>query len=308
MTTLEVVAERLGTLAQRDAPLGARTTYRVGGTAAVLVEAASVAELEAVARALRGAAAPVLVVGRGSNLLVADRGFDGVAVVLVGEFEAIGDPVDAGIDAVRVRAGGAVALPVLARRLAERGLRGLEWAVGVPGSVGGAVRMNAGGHGDETAGSLAAVEIFDLDTAEASTRAPDTLELAYRHSSLGAHEIVTAATFELSRGDPEASKRAVAEVVRWRRANQPGGSNAGSIFTNPPGDHAGRLLEAIGAKGRRRGTAMVSDKHANFIQADVGGRADDVAALIDDVRREVLEATGVELATEVVMVGFGAAP
>jgi UDP-N-acetylmuramate dehydrogenase len=204
-----------------------------------------------------------------------------------------------------VRAGGAVALPVLARRCADQGLTGLEWGVGVPGSVGGAVRMNAGGHGDDTASSLQNVEVFDLCGATASVRAPGALELAYRHSNLAAHEVVTAATFTVARGDPVATRERVADIVRWRREHQPGGPNCGSVFQNPPDDHAARLIEAAGAKGRRRGTAMVSDKHANFIQADRDGRADDVAALIDEVRDLVHEDAGVSLRTEVVFVGFG---
>lgn len=305
MNGLDVVAERLGPLAQRDAPLGARTTYRVGGTAALLVEATDRRELEAVARALEGCAVDVLVVGRGSNLLVADRGFEGLALAVAGSFGLVDDPSEDPGGAVTVRAGGAVALPVLARTLADQGLAGLEWAVGVPGSVGGAVRMNAGGHGDDTKGSLRTVELFDLRTGVWSTRDAGSLALTYRHSSLAPHEVVVAATFEVTRGDRDASRAAIAEIVRWRRAHQPGGANAGSIFTNPPGDSAGRLVEAAGMKGHRLGTAQVSEKHANFIQADANGRADDVVTLIGAVRETVRERAGVTLETEVVLVGFG---
>jgi UDP-N-acetylmuramate dehydrogenase len=303
MSDVEVVAMRLGAAVRRDAPLGARTTYRVGGTATLLAEVTSRTELEAIARAIEGCALDLLVVGKGSNLLVSDRGFDGLALVLSGVFGTVGDPID--VDGVPVvRAGGAVALPVLARTLADRGLTGLEWAVGVPGSVGGAVRMNAGGHGDETSGSLVAAELFDLRAGSWTTRESASLDLAYRHSNLVAHEVVAAATFRVARGDRDASREAIAEIVRWRREHQPGGSNAGSIFTNPPGDSAGRLVEAAGLKGHRLGTAHVSTKHANFIQADANGRADDVAALIDVVRETVRERAGVTLETEVVRVGF----
>ena len=305
MTALDDVAARMGRHATRDAPLGARTTYRVGGTAALLVEARTAADLERLALALDGTPVPVLVVGRGSNLLVADRGFDGVAVVLSGTFESI-DPVEEHADAtVSVRAGGAVALPVLARRCSDQGLAGLEWGVGVPGSVGGAVRMNAGGHGDDVAASLRTAEVFDLATGTASVRAAADLGLGYRRSNLAAGEVVTAATFTVARGDVAACRERVADVVRWRREHQPGGPNCGSVFQNPPDDHAARLIEAAGAKGRRHGTAMVSDKHANFIQADRDGRADDVAALIAEVRDLVAARCGVTLRTEVVFVGFG---
>jgi UDP-N-acetylmuramate dehydrogenase len=305
MSELADVAERLGALAQRDAPLGARTTYRVGGTAALLVEVAARAELEAVAAALDGTTIDVLVVGKGSNLLVADAGFDGLALSLGGEFAVVDDPVDVN-GALRVRGGGAVALPVLARTLADRGFTGLEWAVGVPGTVGGAVRMNAGGHGSDTKGSLVSVEVFDLRAASWRTCAADDLDLAYRHSNLRAHDVVTSATFAVERGDRDEARATISSIVRWRREHQPGGSNAGSIFTNPPGDAAGRLVEASGLKGRRLGSAQVSEKHANFIQADADGSADDVAALIELVAETVREREGVTLETEVVKVGFAA--
>lgn len=299
-----MLAGRLGGLAEHDAPLGARTTYRVGGTAALLVTASATSELMGVARALKDVDVPVLVVGKGSNLLVADSGFAGLALVLAGEFASVAAPVDLVDGSVEVRCGGAVALPVLARTLAERGLRGLEWAVGVPGSVGGAVHMNAGGHGDEVAGSLRMVEILDLSSGAASQRAAAALDLNYRESNLSATEVVTAATFRVHRGDRDQAMAVISEVVRWRREHQPGGSNAGSIFSNPPGDAAGRLVEAAGMKGHRLGSAMVSDKHANFIQADAHGKADDVAKLIALVRDTVREREGVALETEVVCVGF----
>src|ERR1019366_901250 len=231
-------------------------------------------------------------------------GFEGIAVTLAGDFEAIEVREDDANGNVAVRAGGAVPLPVLARRLADGGLTGLEWAVGVPGSVGGAVRMNAGGHGDDTAASLRDAAVFNLRDATTLVRSASTLALSYRHSNLAPHEVVTAATFIVRHGDAAAAKRAVADVVRWRREHQPGGPNAGSVFTNPAGDHAGRLVELAGAKGLRHGTAMVSTKHANFIQADQGGRADDVLALIHGVADLGAAHAGVALTTEVVLVGF----
>lgn len=324
-SALEVVAARLGARAEADAPLGARTTYRVGGAAALLVEARDDSDLVAVAGALRGTELPVLVVGRGSNLLVADSGFAGLVVVLGGayaeiddaeRFEGAGRDDPAGPDdpdradgpgaAWSVRAGGAVALPVLARTTAERGYRGLEWAVGVPGSVGGAVRMNAGGHGADTRGCLLEAEVLDLCTGEARRGDADDLALSYRHSALAPTDVVTWAWFAVSRGDADDAQREVREIVRWRREHQPGGTNAGSVFKNPPGDAAGRLVEAAGMKGYRLGTAEVSNKHANFIQADRGGRADDVRALIDLVAATVREREGVTLETEVVLVGYDA--
>jgi UDP-N-acetylmuramate dehydrogenase len=297
---LRAVGDALGSRAQRNAPLGVRTTYRVGGTAAMLVEPGDEDELLAVARAVAGESVPVLVLGRGSNLLVADRGFAGLVVALGDGFEGIE------IEGHQVLAGAAVSLPVLARRTAAAGLSGLEWAVGVPGSVGGAVRMNAGGHGSDTATTLVSYRGVDLRTATAAEAPAERLQMAYRHTSLSASEVVVAARFRLVDGDPELGAAAIADIVRWRRANQPGGSNAGSVFTNPEGDSAGRIIEKAGLKGFRLGSAQVSEKHANFIQADEGGSADDVAALIAHVQATVAAATGATLTTEVRMVGFNA--
>lgn len=295
---LEVAAARLGDLAVRDAPLGSRTTYRVGGPAALTVDAGDEAQLLAAAAAVAGLDVPVLVLGNGSNLLVADAGFAGIVVHLGPGFEELV------IDGTEVRAGGALALPMLARRTAAAGLTGLEWAVGVPGSVGGAVRMNAGGHGSDTVATLVAYRIVDLASASASEHPVADLDASYRHTSVRADQVVVRATHRLALGDPATGRAAIDEIVRWRRTNQPGGANAGSVFTNPPGDSAGRLIDACGCKGLRIGTAEVSPKHANFIQADRGGSADDVRRVMDEVRRRVADATGVTLTTEVRMVGF----
>ena len=295
---LGVLATRLGPAAVPDAPLGARTTYRVGGTAALAVEAADEADLVGIGRSLAGLDVPVLVLGNGSNLLVADRGFAGLVVALG---PALGDLA---VDGTRVRAGGALALPALARRTAAAGLTGLEWAVGVPGTVGGAVRMNAGGHGSDTVATLVAYRVVDLATGVVADHPVGDLDASYRHTSVQPTEVVVSATHHLAVGDPDAGRAAIDEIVRWRRANQPGGANAGSVFTNPPGDSAGRLIDACGLKGFRIGSAEVSPKHANFIQADRGGSADDVRRVMDAVRAEVLASTGVELASEVRMIGF----
>ena len=292
-------AHVLGSLARRDEPLGARTTYRVGGSAALLVELAGEAELEVVARAVAESGVEVLIVGNGSNLLVADGGFPGLAVVLGGSFATL--RLDrAGSRAV---AGGACSYPVLARRTTAAGLSGLEWAVGIPGTVGGAVRMNAGGHGASTHERLTSARVVDLVTGRDRVAAVADLAFGYRRSSIGAGEIVLEATFQCEPGDPARGSAELASIVAWRRANQPGGHNAGSVFTNPPGDSAGRLVEACGLKGRRVGSAAVSSRHANFIQADTGGSADDVLALVDLVRAEVERRTGIRLETELRVVG-----
>ncbi|MFZ4516230.1 MAG: UDP-N-acetylmuramate dehydrogenase [Acidimicrobiia bacterium] len=281
-------------------PAASFTTYRLGGPIAVLARVASVGELTAIAAV--GLPEQMLVIGRGSNLLVADRGFLGLVVVLDGEFEAIH------IEGERVVAGGAVPLPVLARRVAAAGLGGLEFYVGIPGSVGGAVRMNAGGHGATTAEVLEAATVIDLAAgtdAAATPRGADALEFGYRHSNLAASAVVTQATFRGVPDDPDAVNARLEEIVRWRRTHQPGGANAGSVFRNPPDDSSGRLIEAAGAKGLRVGGAAVSEKHANFIQAEAGATAQDVCDLVRAVQARVRDAFGIDLETEIHFVGFG---
>lgn len=283
---------------EEDVPLGPLTTYRVGGPATRFARLESDDDLRAAAALVRHEGLEVLVVGNGSNLLVADAGFPGLAVTLGDTFAALS------IEGTRARAGGATSLPVLARRTAAAGLRGLEWAVGVPGSVGGGVRMNAGGHGSDIAARLLRVRVFDLRTGDDGVVDSADLALAYRSSSIAPSQVVVWAEFEADPGDPDAAAAEIAEIVRWRRENQPGGQNAGSVFTNPDADSAGRLVDAAGCKGLRIGSAEVSTKHANFIQADPGGSADDVVALIHEVQRRVHDAFGVDLHPEVRLVGF----
>jgi UDP-N-acetylmuramate dehydrogenase len=296
---VERAAEVLGRRARRGVAVGPLTTYRGGGDAALFLEAESEPDLALARRAVSATGVPVLVLGKGSNLLLADAGFPGLVVIL-GEAFATVEVHDGG----QVRAGAAVSLPVLARRTVAAGLTGLEWAVGVPGSVGGAVRMNAGGHGSDVSRTLARCGFVDLCGGGDAEVGREGLDFSYRHSTVAAHHVVTWATFDLVPGDRAASEAELGEIVRWRRENQPGGQNAGSVFTNPPEDSAGGLVEAAGLKGLRVGSAHVSAKHANFIQADPGGSADDVWRLVHEVRRLVEERTGVRLTPELRMVGF----
>ncbi len=301
---LESAAAMLGPIAEADVSLAPFCTYRVGGAARLFVEADSVADLEQVCDAVKVAGCQTLVIGKGSNLLVADAGFAGVVVRLGSTFEEISiDPEEA-----TVRAGALASLPIVARRTASAGLTGFEWAVGVPGSIGGAVRMNAGGHGSDMAASLTGARIFDLQQGGASDWTLNDLQLGYRRSSVGPQHVVLSADFHLARGDRAEAEAEISEIVRWRRANQPGGQNAGSVFANPEGDSAGRLIEQVGLKGHRIGTAEVSTKHANFIQADPDGSADDVYALIREVQLRVATMTGVELHPENLLIGFEDGP
>jgi UDP-N-acetylmuramate dehydrogenase len=179
--------------------------------------------------------------------------------------------------------------------------------VGIPGSVGGAVRMNAGGHGRETADVLLSAEVVDLAAGgPPSLRPVGGLAFGYRRSALTATELVIGASFRVTAGAVDECEDVVADIVRWRREHQPGGANAGSVFSNPPGDSAGRMIDATGLKGLRVGGAVVSEKHANFFQAEAGATADDVRRLVIEVQRRVLDATGVQLTPELRMVGFAA--
>jgi UDP-N-acetylmuramate dehydrogenase len=301
------LAGRLPGRVERDVPFARLTTYGLGGPAAVLVRATGEADLEALARALLPGV-PFLCVGRGSNLLVADEGFAGVVVLLdgpLGDLEIVPDPADPG--RATVVAGGGVRLPVLARQAAAAGWGGVEFFAGIPGSVGGAVRMNAGGHGKETAEVLGRARVVDLAAGGGVEERPAAgLDLTYRHSNLRPAQVVVRAEFAVTARPAEEAKAEIDEVVRWRRANQPGGNNAGSVFTNPPGDSAGRLIDACGLKGFRVGTAWVSDRHANFFQAepDGRGRAGDVVSLVLEVQRRVAEDSGVTLVPELRRVAF----
>jgi UDP-N-acetylmuramate dehydrogenase len=302
----DALAAALGPRAARHAPLGPLTTYGVGGPAEVLVEIEGPDDLPAVRAVLAVSGAPVCVIGRGSNLLVADAGFDGVAVHLGRGFNWVRFPAP-GTEAsppFAVRAGASTPLPVLARQAAEAGWAGLTWAVGVPGSVGGAVRMNAGGHGADMAGCLLRYTWVDLLSDAEGTDDVARLRYGYRSSSVGAAQLVVEAELAVTPGDAATEQAALSSIVGWRRRHQPGGANAGSVFANPPGDPAGKLIEAAGLKGFVLGTAHVSEKHANFIQAEKGGRADDVRALMEHVRREVLAQSGVSLSAEVRLLGF----
>jgi UDP-N-acetylmuramate dehydrogenase len=300
---LAVLVER----AERDVPLGPYTTYRVGGPAAIFVRARTIGDLLAVGVAARKSGLDVLVVGRGSNLLVADEGFGGIVVSTLD----LADELHLDLDAAVVTASAGLALPVVARRCAAAGLTGFEWAVGVPGSIGGAVRMNAGGHGSDVAATLIEVSLVDLREVDAERAvrrvAAGGLHLGFRSSGLAEHEVVVDARLQLAHGDRDVAERTIGEIVAWRREHQPGGQNAGSVFVNPvPGEvSSGELIDAAGLRGYRLGSATVSDKHANFIQADPGGTAADVFAVMQVVRDRVEAASGFRLRSEIRLVGFG---
>ena len=279
-------------------PLSRFSTYRVGGPAALLIKVEDTSVFSPLVKALKKFHLPILLIGNGSNVLISDDGFEGAVLKLGESFETIE------IEGELVKAGAAVKLPVLARETVKFGLSGFEWAVGVPGTVGGAVRMNAGGHGSDIASSLLEVTTINLLTGVSSNVPAKALDFSYRYSCIKNTDFVLDAKFELIQGDKDESKRFLNEIVRWRRDNQPGGQNSGSVFTNPEGDSAGRLIEAAGLKGTRIGSAHISEKHANFIQVDEDGSAEDVRKLMSLVVEKVEAFHSITLIPETVLVGF----
>lgn len=285
-------------VAKPNQPLSRFTTYRTGGPAQWLAEAESLDDLLRISETLRSHPMPTFVLGRGSNLVVSDAGIEGLVLILGSSFSGVAfqDPY--------VLTGGATPLPVLAREAVKAGRGGLEWYVGIPGSVGGAIRMNAGGHGSDTSAWLVDAQVFDLDSGTIRTETGATLGFSYRSSSLAASDVVVTATFASESVDPAVASAAMREVSVWRREHQPGGTfNAGSVFTNPPGDSAGRIIDAMGLKGLRIGTAHVSHKHANFIEADPNGRSQDIYDLVWEVQKRVSDLTAIELVPEIKFVG-----
>lgn len=300
-------AALLGDRVTKDEPIGPYTTYRVGGAASLFMRAMNVDDLHAASRALAKVKIPVLMLGRGSNMLISNSGFRGLAIALGPFAEQIAMPSPDQDPIVVV--GAMTSLPVVARQSVAAGLRGFEWAVGVPGSIGGAVRMNAGGHGSDMIASLLSVRLFHIERGIEANVSAANLGLRFRGSDLNDQHIVLSATLRLARGDKAEGESRLAEIVKWRRENQPGGQNAGSVFVNPVSgaSSAGALIDGLGLRGYRIGTAEISEKHANFIQADEDGNADDVVELMTFVRQRVAEAHGIELRSEIRLVGFSAA-
>ena len=291
----------LGSRLRVDEPLARHTSMRVGGPADVLAMPESAAELGTVLAGAAGSGVRVTLLGGGSNVLVGDGGIRGVVVKLGRGFSAVEwSDAPAG---PRVRAGAAVQLGRLARAAVTRGLAGLEYAEGIPGTVGGALFMNAGAYGGDLSGVVEAVEGVMPDGTCVELRG-EALRFRYRRAEVPRGFVVTAVVFALRHDDPGAVKARMSEARRRRLAGQPQGSpSAGSIFKNPNGDFAGRLVEAAGLKGARAGRARISDRHANFIVNEGGARAADVKALMDVAQREVWERSGVWLEPEVQLVG-----
>lgn len=279
----------------RDVPLGPRTYLGVGGTAPLLLVPDDPAVLARALSKLTKAGVPFDYLGAGSNLLVADSG---PSFVVVTSEDLAAEPLISG-ETVVAEAG--FQAPRLVTRLVKAGLSGLEFAEGIPGSVGGCVRMNAGWHEGSFGQSVASVTCISRQGDLHEVRVlPETF--AYRSSPGLAGRFIVAATLRLTPGDPARVEAKVREYHDARVRTQPTGErNAGCIFKNPPGDHAGRLIDASGLKGTAKGRAVVSDRHANFIINRGGATCRDVQELIDAVRETVFKKTGVALETEVVL-------
>lgn len=278
-----------------DAPLAMHTTLRVGGPADVLVTVDDEDELVRTVRSAVRHAVPVLVLGRGSNLLVSDDGWPGVVLRLGPGLRGIT------IDGTTVRSGGAEPMPSVAVRTAQAGLAGFAWGAAVPGTMGGGVRMNAGAHGADMADALVSARVLDPAVGRVEEWGPEQLALSYRHSALPVDAIVTSVTLQLQAADAATVLAEIDDIRTWRREHQPlNRPSCGSVFTNPPGESAGALIDRLGMKGTRVGGAEVSTTHANFIVTTPGARAQDVETLIDLVARRVHDETGIALRAEVV--------
>jgi len=280
-------------------PLVSRTSFGIGGPAEFFVE---MGRPQAIEEAIEGAAErgiPYLLLGAGTNLLIADAGIEGLVVRVVNR--------DVHVEGRQLRAGAGLKMMRLARIAADANLRGFEFAIGVPGTVGGAVYQNAGCWGHELREVLVAARGFQPG-ADRRTWSVDDLQFGYRTSALRdgplRGSLVIDATIQLERGDGEEAKRLMAKLTSERNETQPiKTKNCGSVFMNQPGDSAGRLIQAAGLKGAREGAAVISQLHGNFIVNEGGATAVDVAALIERARATVMHRFGIELEREVELVG-----
>ena len=287
---IAALAVVLGPGVKTDEPLAPKTSMRVGGPAAAYVEIKDAKHLVAALGFCDAERIAWTVIGLGSNLIVRDDGFAGLVVKLAGEFTRTT------VDGLRIRAGGALPVVSLCREAAKHGLTGAEGLVGIPGTVGGAVRMNAGT--DVEIGDL--VDRVEVVIAGEPLHAFTKPEFAYRRTTLDRRAVVCAAELVLERGDPREVQTELRRRIDRRNATQPLElPNSGSMFRNPPGDYAARLIEAAGCKGWRVGGAEVSSKHANFIVNRGGATCHDVLALIERVRDAVRSDSGVQLEMEV---------
>jgi UDP-N-acetylmuramate dehydrogenase len=297
----EWLRQRFGKRVRFAEPLSRHTSFRIGGPADAWIEVESGAEIQALQRAAVAHGVPLAVLGIGTNVLVSDRGMRGVVLKLGRGFARIDWRDEDG--RTHVRAGAGAPFKKVVVEAAARGLTGLEFAEGIPGSLGGGLLMNAGAFGGEIAHAVTGiVGVHPVDGERYHPR--EALRFGYRRFDLPADLIVTHVDFALARGNPAAIAAKMADAKRKRDAKQPlGWPNAGSVFKNPPGAYAGRLIEAAGLKGRRVGGAMISEQHANFIVNVGAARARDVKQLMDEVADAVWRTASVRLVPEIKLLG-----
>ncbi|MGI9016365.1 MAG: UDP-N-acetylmuramate dehydrogenase [Euzebya sp.] len=296
-------AEVAGTV-QAEVSLARHTTLGVGGLARAVLRAESTEDLQAAARVCRDHGLPWLIIGRGSNLLVADSGWDGLVILLGKGLRGVDVISDQDPQDVRVQVGAAEPMPVLANKLERLGLQGMAFGVAIPGTVGGAVRMNAGAHGAQLADVLVWAQVVRLDSGSAQRITAPELQMSYRHTALPDAAVVTQVEVSLSAGDGPTLAAEMADMRQWRRDHQPiNQPSCGSVFRNPEGDSAGRLIDSADLLGYQVGGARISTKHANFITVTPQARAADVYAIIRHAQREVRRVHGIVLHPEVVIAG-----
>jgi UDP-N-acetylmuramate dehydrogenase len=299
--TLSALRTSFGDHLQENIPLSGYTSARIGGPADALLVVRSADELAQAAQKLWELEIPFLLIGGGSNVLVSDKGIRGVTLLNRARLVRI----DSQAEHPTVYAESGATLNDIAQRAARLGLSGLEWAASVPGSLGGAVYGNAGAFGGEMAGNVRSVDILHRRSGRQSWPV-EKMEYGYRTSGLkGASKeaLILAATLKLAHGDTDAIQAKMAANSERRRKTQPPGASMGSMFKNPPGDKAGRLLEAAGLKGKRLGNAEISTVHANFFINTEKTRAEDMKALLELAQRTVKEKFGVQLEPEIEIVG-----
>ena len=294
---LDIVKDS-GSRLRFEEPLAKHTYFGIGGEAAAYIEVGTVSELAAVARFHREWDISIAIIGRGSNLLVSDTGFKGISVRLVGEL------ANSEVDGKVVSVGAGLSLPRLSKTMSRRGLSGVEFALGIPGSVGGALIMNAGAWGSSFGEVVTDVTVMN-DSGELLSLTHAEAEFEYRHSGLDAYFCVTGATLRLEPGDADTITARMQAFYKQKVDTQPfAEENAGCMFKNPPGDSAGRLIDSSGLKGHRIGGAEVSTVHGNFILNTDKATAADVLALVAYIQERVRAKTGISLQTEVKRLGF----
>ena len=283
---------------RRDEPMELHTSFRTGGPAAAFAVTVNEDELSAVLSALAETGAEHMLIGNGSNLLVADEGYPGVIVKLGGDFEMIEQDEE---DPCLVRVGAARLMSSASVFLTGRGLSGFEFASGIPGSIGGAVFMNAGAYGGEMKDVVESVRVMNADGSGAGTLSSEDMDFSYRHSAAEKGDmIILSAVLRLRKDEPEAIAARVAELAAKRSAKQPVNfPSAGSTFKRPVGGYAAALIEESGLKGYRAGGAEVSEKHAGFVINTGGATTEDVLAVMRHVREKVFEDSGIMLEPEV---------